>query len=735
MTTPLLTFAHVLLYGFLLLMAGLLVYTLFDRRTTRKTRIGVNKLPQGASRWIKDGAFYLFALVVAGYVLWTLFGLTHGYSVAQGHTSATLRSNVFGGLQPFASHAEAKQHLGEDRYLKLVEQGYSLQEMATVLTGAPSDQQRIAHVRHVLQGDVLDRWGAPLIATTVDTLLGRMQRVYDEHPGLRRLLGEFNPSPERKTGLEWAYRETLVPDAWQANTLFQYGDDIQLSLDAELQKYCYEALRVDSVQRKGSVVVMNPVTGDVYAMVSSPGESAEPLADPAIEHLNTALVSVHTHVLDLVETQTSTQPTAMQAALQPVFEGITTVKRSLPTIEHRFTPAMAADLSETILAVDSVATYWYTAFASSNAATNWSAFQHDMDETLRLVDEMRRTINGVHLQVLRSRFMAHERLHFRQSRFSMGSALKPFVALWAEDLGIADTFRVTLRSARTYGVPRKILAFEQNHFSREDRRATFTVGTGLQRSLNTVFGPLIKIIEDEVGVNGVVQYFEELGFNQEIAWNTAHPALNERFPIYTSELYKERLYADHPEYYRANIYSLGIGAENMMRVTPLHVAMMGSYLANGAYLPTPKLEVDRARRVFARPSPNARSVRRVREHMRASVTHKKGTSHLMNYGPTKELYVAAKTGTSTRMLSPYEIDLYDLPTRKPDEEWSGYHSWSMALAGPGAHDVRAVVVVSIHDAVRAGFNPETKRSEWASRVAVPVTKNILTFMKEHDYFN
>jgi len=326
-------------------------------------------------------------------------------------------------------------------------------------------------------------------------------------------------------------------------------------------------------------------------------------------------------------------------------------------------------------------------------------------------------------------------LHFRQSRFSLGSAVKPFVALLAEDLGVADTFRVTLRKARTYGVPRKILSFEQDHFSREDRRTVFTVGTGLQRSLNTVFGPLIKTLEDEIGVNGLVQYFEGFGFNQPIQWNTAHSTLNERFPIYGSELYKERLYADHPDYYRANIYSLGIGGENMMRVTPMHVAMMGAYLANGAYMPMPKLEVARARRVFAEPSPNPRSVRRVREHMRASVTNKKGTSHLMNYGPTKELYVAAKTGTSTRMLSPYEIDVYDLPTRMPDEEWSGYHSWSMALAGPEAHDIRAVVVVSVHDAVRSGFNPDRKRSEWASRVAVPVTKQVLTFMQEHEYFN
>ena len=45
------------------------------------------------------------------------------------------------------------------------------------------------------------------------------------------------------------------------------GKDIQLSLDIKIQKICEDAL----AERRGAVVIMDPYTGEVFAMASSPG--------------------------------------------------------------------------------------------------------------------------------------------------------------------------------------------------------------------------------------------------------------------------------------------------------------------------------------------------------------------------------------------------------------------------------------------------------------------------------
>lgn len=45
-----------------------------------------------------------------------------------------------------------------------------------------------------------------------------------------------------------------------------YGESVKLTLNKEIQKYAYEIMG----NNKGSIVVMNPKTGEIYAMVSTP---------------------------------------------------------------------------------------------------------------------------------------------------------------------------------------------------------------------------------------------------------------------------------------------------------------------------------------------------------------------------------------------------------------------------------------------------------------------------------
>lgn len=67
----------------------------------------------------------------------------------------------------------------------------------------------------------------------------------------------------------------------EAVTKKQEGNSLLLTLDTDLQNYAYEQL----AGRKGSVVALNPKTGEILAMVSSPGFSAARL-DEVMKRVN-----------------------------------------------------------------------------------------------------------------------------------------------------------------------------------------------------------------------------------------------------------------------------------------------------------------------------------------------------------------------------------------------------------------------------------------------------------------
>lgn len=717
---------HLFLEVFLLLLGGLLVVALVQRRQPSAAK-------KPTRRTWRVVPYRLVVALVLMYGLWHLVGLTMGVQV-MGSSPEAFRDQVFGEGFSFASHEEAQAVLGQGRYERLLEEGASLSEMAAVVKGAPSDPARIAAIEQTLRGEVRDLMGTPLIDYAVDAAAGTVTRRYDAHPGLRRLLGEFSPSPVWKSGLEWAYRDVLVPTSDDAYERFNRGQDLNLSLHAALQRICYEALQINGVQRKGSVVVMNPHTGDVYAMVSSPAGPPPTEADAVVDGLGQTLLFLQKRLLRLAEhVREDHAPALAMEALDGAEHDYDAFRNGLRALRYRFHPDTLTALDKRLATLTTVLNDTRDFLLTPpEERADAGLLPGALEAGLVALDWLRRATARIHRNALAQAFYAHEQMHFRQSPQSLGSAFKPFVAALAEEAGLAQSYRMTLREARVAGVPRKILKFEQDHLPREDRRRAIGVAEGMQRSLNLVFAPLSKAVQDELGTERMVQYFERFGFNQPLRWHTAHARLNRAFPIHSSQLYADRLTPHSPQYYRANIYSLGIGGENMMRVTPLHVAMMASYLANGETMPFPKIERDLAPAVFARPALKRETLAQVRAWMRGSVTARRGTSHSLYQGDLKPLYLAAKTGTSTRLLHPYEQDKYGLRgyTNPP----TGYHAWHVTLAGLGDADLRAVVVVSLHDAIPAGYTEAVPQSEWASRAAAPVTRRVLEALLELGYF-
>jgi peptidoglycan glycosyltransferase len=122
-----------------------------------------------------------------------------------------------------------------------------------------------------LRGWMLDRTGklgSSLAYYRIDKN-GKIIRYYPLEKEMAHLLGTERGTP----GLERTlYKKNLdpMPEAWQV--LFAYKKpepeqkDVRTSIDRDLQTYVAQQLE----GKKGAIVVMNPQTGDVYAMYSNP---------------------------------------------------------------------------------------------------------------------------------------------------------------------------------------------------------------------------------------------------------------------------------------------------------------------------------------------------------------------------------------------------------------------------------------------------------------------------------
>ncbi|MBA3646266.1 MAG: PASTA domain-containing protein [Gemmatimonadaceae bacterium] len=121
-----------------------------------------------------------------------------------------------------------------------------------------------------------------------------MQRVYSTSPGIRRIVGRLDPAGNALDGIEAALDSTLRGDSARASVardkrgnalgspldaagLSHDGATIVLTINHALQDICERALAeaIDSLHASGGdIVVMNPHTGDVLALVSQRTDAA-----------------------------------------------------------------------------------------------------------------------------------------------------------------------------------------------------------------------------------------------------------------------------------------------------------------------------------------------------------------------------------------------------------------------------------------------------------------------------
>lgn len=125
--------------------------------------------------------------------------------------------------------------------------------------------------------------GIPIASSVVSEDEFQYQRVYADSPMWSSVTGYFNPALQSATGIEGALNADLSGTG--ASAFFaeierivsgqpQRGFSVELSLDAAAQKAAYDALG----DKQGAVIAIEPSTGRILAMVSTPGYDANELA-------------------------------------------------------------------------------------------------------------------------------------------------------------------------------------------------------------------------------------------------------------------------------------------------------------------------------------------------------------------------------------------------------------------------------------------------------------------------
>ena len=149
------------------------------------------------------------------------------------------------------------------------------------LVGSPNDAAVIAAARMVPRGRILDRTGTVLARNEADPN-GELYRVY-AGPAISQVVG-YASRQYGEAGLERAYDAELaglVGDPL-ADALAKFGadrydpEDLTLAILYDLQKAAVSALG----DHRGAVVMLDPRTGEVLALASTPTYDASSIANP-----------------------------------------------------------------------------------------------------------------------------------------------------------------------------------------------------------------------------------------------------------------------------------------------------------------------------------------------------------------------------------------------------------------------------------------------------------------------
>jgi peptidoglycan glycosyltransferase len=150
------------------------------------------------------------------------------------------------------------------------------------LVRSPDDAAVIAAARTVPRGQILDRTGAVLARNKADAN-GELYRVY-AGPAISQVVG-YASRQYGEAGLERAYDAELsglagdpLADAFAKFGADRYDPkDLTLSLSLDLQTAAVRALG----DHRGAVVMLDPRSGEVLALASTPTYDASTIANPA----------------------------------------------------------------------------------------------------------------------------------------------------------------------------------------------------------------------------------------------------------------------------------------------------------------------------------------------------------------------------------------------------------------------------------------------------------------------
>jgi penicillin-binding protein A len=160
--------------------------------------------------------------------------------------------------------------------------GYWAVVRSTDLTHSPYDPAVIAASRTVPRGRIIDREGNVLVRNKEDAN-GELYRVYSGET-ISQVVG-YASGRYGRAGLELAYDAELSGLAGDplADALRKFGTDpydpkdLHLALSWDLQRAAVRALG----QRRGAVVMLDPRTGEVLALASTPTYDASAISNPA----------------------------------------------------------------------------------------------------------------------------------------------------------------------------------------------------------------------------------------------------------------------------------------------------------------------------------------------------------------------------------------------------------------------------------------------------------------------